>query len=69
MKAFGWLLLRINCDNGTMPKTQIIKKKQELLWLHGEFIISVTINESTCCNNLSYFFMYLGCCHTNMFNI
>lgn len=42
MKAFGQLLLRINCDNGTMPKNKDDKKeKQEPLWLHGELIISV----------------------------
>lgn len=27
MKAFGWLLLRINCDNGTLPKRKTMKKK------------------------------------------
>lgn len=29
MKAIGWLLLRMNCDSGTMPKTKIIKKKAD----------------------------------------
>lgn len=29
MKAFGWLLLRMNCDNGTVPKTKIMKKKTD----------------------------------------
>lgn len=27
MKAFGWLLLRLNCDNVTVPKRQMIKEE------------------------------------------
>lgn len=27
MKAFGWLLLRLNCDNGSVPKRQMIKEE------------------------------------------
>lgn len=29
MKAFGWL--RINCDNGTMPKIEIIKEESRIV--------------------------------------
>lgn len=38
MTAFARLLLRINCDDGLMPKTKIIKKKA------GAFVVAQRAN-------------------------